>query len=99
MSTYLEELSANIPLNEERSWKSMAEEACATVDALRDENARLKADAKAAKEREDGLRRALEGLLDEQNGVPLFTREKEYLSAVEAARTALLPAHTQTKST
>lgn len=46
-----------------------------------------------------GLRAALEGLLDEQNGVPLFTREKEYLAAVEAARTALRPAHTQTKST
>ena len=46
-----------------------------------------------------GLRAALEGLLDEQNGVPLFTREKEYLAAVEAARTALRPAHTQTKGT
>ena len=53
----------------------------------------------AAESEVAGLRAALEGLLDEQNGVPLFTREKEYLAAVEAARTALRPAPTQTKGT
>ena len=52
----------------------------------------------AAESEVAGLRAALEGLLDEQNGVPLFTREKEYLAAVEAARTALRPANTQTNT-
>jgi hypothetical protein len=144
MSTYLDELSANIPLNTERSWRSMAEEACAEVDSLRARLAATEADAKAAKEenerlntahikfpaiqksaellqaenrflrkcldtegkaglatalesakeREEGLTKALGDLLDEQNGVRLFTRKskKEYLAAVEAARTAIVAA-------
>ena len=66
---------------------------------LRKAYADLTARLAAAESEVAGLRAALEGLLDEQNGVPLFTREKEYLAAVEAARTALRPAHTQTKST
>jgi len=37
-----------------------------------------------------GLRAALRNLLDEQNGVPLLTREKEYREAIDAARAALL---------
>ena len=47
-------------------------------------NAALEAENRA-------LREALEGLLDEQNGVPLIRRADEYEAAVAAARKALAP--------
>ena len=81
MSTYLDELTKKYN-DERRPMTHALGEACAEVDSLR---ARLAASESAVA----GLRAALEGLLDEQNGVPLFTREKEYLAAVEVARKAL----------